>query len=75
MTTTDIIVEIHKNGDEVSVYKYLSEWIVNGKKDAEISLGEKESIIKAIEKIAARNKNKAEAIDGIKALCEMEVNR
>ena len=70
MGTEEILGIIHKEGIEAEVFKALSIWLVNVR-EAQIKGSEQQkAIIRTIGKIANKNPNRAEALDGVKALCE-----
>lgn len=71
--TEEILSIIHKKGIEAEVFKALSIWLINDW-EAQIKESERQkAIIRTIGKIANKNPNRAEALNGVKALCESEL--
>jgi hypothetical protein len=69
MTVEEILNEIHNENVEIEVYKALSEWIILDRQRNIAELARCRSTIRAINRIANKNPNKKEALDGIINLC------
>lgn len=72
MTITEILNIIHKERVELEIFKALSEWMIQDRSSWIDEAMEQKAIVRAIGKIANENKNKNEAIEGIKNLCSDE---
>ena len=70
MSITEIINIIHEQGVENEVFELLTQWMIEDRYNKMMKIGENEAIIRAINKIATRNKNLKQAIDGIISLSE-----
>lgn len=73
--TEEILGIIHKKGIEVEVFKALSTWLVNDRETQIKESEQQKAIIRTIGKIANKNPNRSEALDGVKALCESELGK
>lgn len=69
MTITEILSIIHKERVELEIFEALSEWMIQDRSSWIDEAMEQKAIVRAIGKIANENKNKNEAIEGIKNLC------
>ncbi len=72
LTISEIINAIHEGGVEVEVFQALSEWIIKDREQRFNDALSQRAVIRAIRKIAERNPNKKEAIEGIVNLCQTE---
>ena len=70
--TEEILGIIHKEGIEAEVFKALSIWLVNDREAQIRRLSQQKATIRTIRKIVNNNPSRAEALNGIKALCECE---
>ena len=71
--TEEILGIIHKKGIEAEVFKALSIWLINDREAQMKSNQQKKATIRTIGKIVNNNPNRAEALNGVKALCECEL--
>ena len=69
MTITEILNIIHKERVELEIFEALSKWMIQDRSSWIDEAMEQKAIVRAIGKIANENKNKNEAIEGIKNLC------
>ena len=72
MSVAEIINIIHEQGVENEVFELLTQWMIEDRYNKMVKIGESEATIRAINKIATRNKNLKQAIDGIISLSESE---
>lgn len=72
MTISKIINIIHEQGIENEVFELLTQWMIEDRHNKMVKIGESEATIRAINKIAIKNKNLKQAIDGIISLSESE---
>ena len=72
LTISEIINAIHEGGVEVEVFQALSERIIKDREQRFKDALSQRAVIRAIRKIAERNPNKKEAIEGIVNLCQTE---
>ena len=72
MTVSDILNEIHNKNIEIEIYKALSEWIVLDRQQKITEVARCKSAIRAISKIANKNTNKTDALEGIRNLCKWD---
>lgn len=72
LTISEIMQSIHEGGVEVEVFQALSEWIIKDREQRFNDALSQRAVIGAIRKIAERNPNKKEAIEGIVNLCQTE---
>lgn len=75
MSITEIINIIHQQRVENEVFELLTQWMIEDRYNKMKKLGEREAIIRAINKIATQNKNAKQAIDGIINLSGNEVEK
>ena len=68
MNVTEIINIIHEQGVENEVFELLTRWMIEDRHNKMVRIGENEAVIRAINKIATKNKNAKQAIDGIISL-------
>ena len=69
-TEIEIIKEIHDAGAEIEIYKYLSEWIISTREKYIQEMSDGYATIKVAKRIAEKNNNKKEVIEGIRNLCD-----
>lgn len=69
---TETMRAIHEQGIEDEVFELLTQWMIRDRNDKMKKISEGEVTIRAINKIATRNKNLEQAIDGIVYLSESE---
>lgn len=72
MTIAEILNVIHEERVEVEILQALSEWMIKDRSAWIVKAMEQKATVRAIGKIANENKNKNEAIEGIKNLCSEE---
>ena len=70
MTITEIINIIHEKGVENEVLELLTQWMIEDRYDKMVKINDSIATIRAINKIATKNKNLKQAIDGIISLSE-----
>ena len=70
MTITEILAEIHKQRVELEVCQELQRWLLNDRAEWIDRALDAESTVRAIGKIAKKNKNKSSTIDGIINICD-----
>lgn len=69
MTITEILNTIHEERVELEIFQALSEWMIKDRAAWIDEAMEQKAVVRAIGKIANKNPNKNEAIEGIKNLC------
>ena len=72
MTITEILNIIHNERMELEIFQALSEWMIKDRAAWIDEAMDQKAIIRAVGKIANKNPNKNEAIEGIKNLCSDE---
>lgn len=73
MTITEILTEIHKERVELEVCQELQCWLIEDRSTWIDRAMDAESTVRAIGKIAKKNKNKNSAIDGIINICDSAI--
>lgn len=70
MQIEKIMQLIHEAGIENEIFELLTQWMISDRYEKMKRVGECESTLKAIRKIATQNKNKSEALQGIICLSD-----
>lgn len=72
MGAEDVLGIIHREGIETEVFKALSIWLINDREAQIREVCQQRATLKTIGRIVNKNPSRAEALNGVKAICESE---